>query len=375
MGIGALGFDSQGISCFNCPGPIKIVGCCIEASTINFLIGGVVPDIPGVNTHDVEYRRNFHWKRNAWNEQDPAKWTLEDLAHSRPGYFWAPDNVRGMSVKNLFELKWGVRVLVEACVFRDSWSDDQNFGIVIKTENSIGDGESGGNSTARCQHVVMRHCYMDHVFGAFDLIGKGFGGLIDNHTSHVELHNWLVTNVGGDDQYKTKLVPPPDDFPADPCTIQMSENFNHFIADHLTIALTPDAHTHFGLAIRYNYGGYLKPTQEWQNNIFAVPVTGQTLFATGYPTALDEGTATLQTMSDNAYTFVDNLLVNALQNGKPYPAASAYPTTIAGVGFTNYAADDLRLATGTTYKGSCADGSDPGYLHDRLTLAISGVAS
>ena len=69
----------------------------LEASGQNFMLGGAAPGINGIVPSDVVFRRN-HVTR-------PAAWRRES---------W--------SVKNLFELKNGRRVLVEGNLFETHWA-------------------------------------------------------------------------------------------------------------------------------------------------------------------------------------------------------------------------------------------------------------
>ncbi len=104
------GFDSQAIAGWNGPGPFKIVNNHLEGAGENLMIGGADPKISGLVPSDIEIRRNYFYKPITWQ----GVW----------------------SVKNSFELKMGLRVLVEGNIFENNWVDAQNgFAIVLKSTN------------------------------------------------------------------------------------------------------------------------------------------------------------------------------------------------------------------------------------------------
>ncbi|HSK08752.1 MAG TPA: BACON domain-containing carbohydrate-binding protein [Vicinamibacterales bacterium] len=104
--------DSQAIWVNNGPGPYTIEGGYYEGSGENMMVGGALPGIlsaEGVPS-DITVRGVHFFK--------PLEWK------NKPG-----------SVKNLFELKSGKRVLVENCVLENNWKDAQaGPAIVIKTD-------------------------------------------------------------------------------------------------------------------------------------------------------------------------------------------------------------------------------------------------
>ena len=69
------------------------------------MFGGAAPKFNGLNPADIEIRSNTFYKPLAWREGDPRY----------EGTHW--------SVKNLFELKIGERVLVEGNTFEQTWAD------------------------------------------------------------------------------------------------------------------------------------------------------------------------------------------------------------------------------------------------------------
>ena len=128
-GFWEVGRDSQAIWINNGPGPYTILGGYFEGSGENMMVGGALPGIldPAGIPSDITVR-NAHFKK-------PLEWK------AKPG-----------SVKNLFELKAGRRVLVEDCLFENNWKDAQaGSAILIKADNQ------GGTPWMETSDVVFRN--------------------------------------------------------------------------------------------------------------------------------------------------------------------------------------------------------------------------
>jgi hypothetical protein len=118
--------DSQAISGWNGPGPLKVVNNYLEGAGENVMLGGADPSIPGVIPADVEIRGNHFYKPTSW--------------------------IQVWLVKNSFELKVGRRVLVEGNVFDGSWTDgQQGYHWNIKSAN-----QNGRCNWCVTEHVTMR---------------------------------------------------------------------------------------------------------------------------------------------------------------------------------------------------------------------------
>jgi hypothetical protein len=106
------GFDSQAIWGANGPGPFKIVNNHLAGAGENVMFGGDDTRHADLAPRDIEIRRNHFFKPLSWR----GVWT----------------------VKNLFELKSGQRVLVEGNVFENNWLDGQTGqAIVLKGDEGL----------------------------------------------------------------------------------------------------------------------------------------------------------------------------------------------------------------------------------------------
>lgn len=363
-GMWADGFESHAVLSHNSPGPWKIVGCELESSAINFIIGGLNPLIPGLKTIDGEFRRNFVHKRVSWNKNDPVNFD----GHIDPNTGLPSSRF----VKNLWELKWGDNILVEGNIFRFNWSGlQQGAAIVIKTENGVENGAPGGSLTNTTKNIVFRDNIIEESSGAIEFIGRGFGGALDEHTSRVELSNNLFKEIAKD------IYANATDSGASPGGLMFSEGVNHVYLRNNTFSITDGAKTRWGRGWQHIYqDGYLQPALEFENNIFdiAVPAGGSgTIYGSGFPTALAHGTGVLEGFTGNNYIFAKNLLVGALNDGGVYPANNLYPFLSSDILFVDKANGNYRLQVTSPGHNYGLDGNDIGVNQDDLELATQNV--
>jgi len=160
------GRDSQAIALWNGPGPIVIENTFLEATGENFLIGGADARIPGLIPSDITIRGCHFYK--------PLEWI---------------DTCRG-SVKNLFELKTGRRVLVDGCVFENNWPDAQDGrGLVITVRS-----QDNTNPWATIADVAIQYSILKNIKGAaISTLGiDDRPGVITQQGTNLLLDNLLV---------------------------------------------------------------------------------------------------------------------------------------------------------------------------------------
>ncbi|MBI2827558.1 MAG: hypothetical protein HYX69_23025 [Planctomycetia bacterium] len=122
-----------------------VQNCTLVASGENFLAGGTASRF-GVAPSDFVFRNDYFYKPLSWNDHDP----------SYDGWLRA--------IKNLVELKNAKRVLIEECVFQNSWANRRSAGhkgdaLVLTPRNGGGD-EHG---TVCVADVEIRRCMMESV--------------------------------------------------------------------------------------------------------------------------------------------------------------------------------------------------------------------
>ena len=112
--VHAVGADSQAIAGWNGSGPYLIQNNFLEASGENVMFGGADPSIPNLIPSDITIQGNDFYKPLSWQ-----------------GSQW--------SVKNLFELKLGNRVLVQNNTFENNWANAQDgYAILIRSTDQDG---------------------------------------------------------------------------------------------------------------------------------------------------------------------------------------------------------------------------------------------
>ncbi|MEO6191060.1 MAG: hypothetical protein ABIO44_12580, partial [Saprospiraceae bacterium] len=166
-----IGADAQAIAVFNSPGPFKIVNNYLEASGENMAVGGADPLIVNLVPADFEIRGNYFFKPFSW-------WTLHP---SYNGYHW--------NVKNLFELKYGRRVLVDGNIFENNWVDGQTgTAINLKTAN-----QDGTNTLAITEDVTFSNNIVRHSGSAMTVNGKDPG--VSQITSRINIFNNIFDDI------------------------------------------------------------------------------------------------------------------------------------------------------------------------------------
>jgi hypothetical protein len=272
------GFDSQAIVAWNTNGPLKIENNHLEGAGENVMLGG---STPAANTipSDVEIRRNHFYKPQSWRLADgTSRWT----------------------VKNLFEIKFAARVLLEGNVFEGNWRDGQDghaFNIKLDAKGS-GD---------RTEDITIR----------YNVLHNSLHGIkISKPTTRIRVHDNVIYDI--DNRLFTLLG----------ATDLRIENNTGI---HGTNIITSTS-GHSGFIARDNIWG--------STSGYGVKGGGA------------EGTPTLD--ADFPRWVYEN-------NGHIGRTASRYPTnnrfvaSLDDAGFANASSGDLRLSSSSPFRGLGAD--------------------
>jgi hypothetical protein len=173
-----VGIEAQAIGGWNSTGPWLVDNNYLSAAGENILVGGANATIPNAIPSDLTFTRNYFFKPLSWNWRAAGK----------------PFGCSGCwTVKNVFELKEGVRVLVEGNIFQNNWVDAQvGEAIVIKSENQ------GATPWVNTQDVTFRYNEISNSTGGSFQIGCDNGSLIAGPcTSRLYVHDNLATGIGG----------------------------------------------------------------------------------------------------------------------------------------------------------------------------------
>lgn len=172
----SIGFDAQAIAGVNGPGPFKIINNYLEASGENIMFGGGAPSIPDLVPADIEIRQNHMMK--------PLTWRVGDATYA--GKHW--------TIKNLFELKTGRRVLLDGNTLENSWADlpigQSGYAILLTVR-----AEGGKAPQADVSDVTITNNIVRNVGAGITISGSD--DIPSTRSSRILISNNLFSNING----------------------------------------------------------------------------------------------------------------------------------------------------------------------------------
>ncbi|MGA2298025.1 MAG: Ig-like domain-containing protein [FCB group bacterium] len=173
----SVGYDAQAIAGINGPGPFKIINNYLEASGENIMFGGAAAAIPGLVPSDIEVRQNYFFKPFSWRVGDP----------SYAGKHW--------TIKNLFELKTGMRVLLDGNILENCWADlpigQSGYAILLTIRT-----ESGGSPQADVSDITISNNIIRHAGAGITLSGRDDNST-GNRSKRILIFNNLFDDISG----------------------------------------------------------------------------------------------------------------------------------------------------------------------------------
>ncbi|HXG68762.1 MAG TPA: PKD domain-containing protein, partial [Blastocatellia bacterium] len=312
-----VGQDTQAICGWNGPGPFKIVNNYLEAAGENVMFGGAATTIPDLVPSDIEIRRNHFYKPLSWRVGDP----------SYAGIHW--------TVKNIFELKTGRRVLVEGNTFENCWLDAQTgYAINLKTSN-----QDSGQAWAITEDVMFINNIVRHAAGGVTLLGRSQPET--GNTRRIRIANNLFEDISNKWGNNGRLF-------------QVNGPISNLTIDHNTCMQTSNL---------VSFSGGVNDGFVFTNNI--APHNTYGVKGDGQPS----GTASLLYYAPG-YLFARNVIAGA--KASVYPANNYYPATLDEVRFVDLAGGDYRLREDSSYKNAGTDGKDIGADLEAIQQALSG---
>jgi GT2 family glycosyltransferase len=316
-----VGADSQAVSGWNGPGPIRIANNYLEGAGENVMFGGADPKIPNLVPSDIEIVHNHLAKPLRWKKGDP----------SFEGIEW--------SVKNLFELKNARRVLVDGNLLEYNWPQSQNgFSILFTVRN-----QDGNAPWSAIEDVTFTNNLVRHVAAGINMLGHD-----DIHQSQqaqrILIRNDLFVDVGG--SWGAGRL------------FQMLDGMSGVTIDHNTafgsggILFGGDHAPHTGFVFR--------------NNVVTSSEHGVTGSGTG------EGVESIRRYFPDA-VFRRNVIVGAMAGR--YPTDNFFPSSLSDAGIAVPRDTDLRLTLAHPYNRVATDGRDPGVDMEALSHALDGLAT
>ncbi len=311
--------DAQAILVTNSPGPFKIVNNRLEATGENFMSGGQQPRIEGLVPSDFEFRSNYFFKPDAWNQNSPEY----------NGYNW--------SVKNLFELKNAQRVLLEGNTFENSWSDAQiGYAILLtpKIQGSDADWTTVKDVTIRNNIVKDARIFVS-------MIGAGIENApaYPKQLERVRINNNLATNI----TYRMFDLTGGEAGPIIDLSIT-----------HNTLLFAPDI---LGNAMMSTYGGLQgRPVVE------RFELNDNILSHSNYGHHINSNVPIDETYID-FFDWRHNVIIGGSRNvpdSNYAPYAQLIVDSFDDVGFVDWQGDNYRLSESSDFIGLATDGEDIG---------------
>lgn len=313
------GYDTQALWAHNSPGPLKIVNNYLEASGENVMFGGAVPAITNLVPSDIEIRRNYVYKPLAWMSQS---WTI----------------------KNLFEVKNGQRILIEGNIFENIWAQAQSgwaFQFVPKVED-------GRVPWAVAQDITFKLNKLINVGNGINLSGyENYGSVYTpiGHRFLFENNLILVTGLGGN---TVRGI------------FQILNGPHDITWRHNTSLHSP---TTSGSFVNVSNGSTPTDQFDYRDNL-------TTFGAYGFRDDYGVGSNVLNRVFTN-WTMTNNAIIGP-NSSSTYPSGNFWPSNTNAVGFVDYAGGNYRLTSASPYHNAGTDGKDLGADIDAIEAAISG---
>jgi hypothetical protein len=301
-----VGVETQAITGWNGPGPFHVENNYIEASGVNFMLGGADPAIQLLVPADLTFRRNHVAKPAAWRTE---RWV----------------------VKNLFELKNARRALVEENLFEYNWEDGQaGYAILFTPRNS---GSRAPWVTV--EDVTFRNNVVRHVSAGINILGRD--ARPSQRAQRIQILNNLFYDVSEAHWAGNGDFLLAGDGPAS------------LVVEHNTIVQSGKV-----LSV---YGGSREAPEQIEGLRFRSNIALHNRFGvhgSGRAVGLD---------TFEAYLPRAEFSHNALAGGRAsdYPGGNLFPTVEEfRQQFVNFAADDFRLQPNSLFRRAGADGRDAG---------------
>jgi hypothetical protein len=344
--------DAQDISASNGGVTIKVVNNFLEASGESILFGGASAT---ALTTDIEIRLNHLFKPMIWNPNDPGFIGVKFV------------------VKNNLELKEGQRVFIEGNFLENTWGGFSQNGanILLTPKNPIGTNGTPVCPICLVRDVTVRYNYVLHgaqglqvANGAARHMAWSQGGfnysihdLIFDGMQYSECFECAMTTVQIGSGYLFTNPPP--------------NAMNSVVLDHITL-VTANTPTLSWLNLNGPPAGNPSGTPQMSqiqltNWIVATGPNG--MYPTGGGAAnCSVGHKTYAAMIAACWTgassFAGNVIVTRAES-KPnrWPSGNQFASDWNSVGFVNFNGGDggdYHLISGSPYKGTATDGTDPG---------------
>jgi hypothetical protein len=214
--IHAWGAESHSVSFGFSNGPNKIAHNWIEAGSCGLFSGGSPVDTNGGPVADVELRGNYLGRDlnyrfltgSSGNSPGPnfGCGPLTSTNHKNCPFTWA--------VKNVFELKLSVRIVIVGNIFDSNWADGQGGNLILTNVRTCSGGQVCGifDPVTHLPRTTVTNMYFQYNWFRNAPEGPqiatrsgspGNGGGLSNPIENFDYINNLFTNVGDANQFNT----------------------------------------------------------------------------------------------------------------------------------------------------------------------------
>jgi regulation of enolase protein 1 (concanavalin A-like superfamily) len=300
------------------------------AASIPILVGGATSLIEGATSADIEYRQNYNFRNPAWQT----------------------DTSRARAIKNLFELKNAIRVVVEGNRMENNWVDAQaGHAILFQCVFDSGDW-------CKIEDVDFRNNFILNSTSIGTVNGREY--MRGTNVRRMAFRNNLWQNINPPAYGNSSNPTPHLSISRGPLDIRLEHNTFRQPNGNKTVSLVGDPDGD-------NTGEERTAGFIWRNNI-----------ADGWGCGFfgDSTSCGLSGINHYLHGYVISHSVAVGDSSTLYPSTTPsgnmmFPSTEAAVGFTNPAANDWSLLTSSAYKGGGSGGSDPGVNWTVLQSAIA----
>lgn len=310
--------DSIAVWAYNTPGPIKVVNNYCESGSENIMFGGATPTITnGDFPSDVEVRRNYCFKPLDWEPLGSARY-----------------------VKNLMELKYGRRFLIEGNVFQNNWYSAQSgLSFLLTPRNEV-----GNSNWVYISDITLRKNKFLNVGSGLNFAGHDSNWIGDPtkqiaSTTRVDVQDNLI---------ELKDVASAGD---NLRGLSYSGGANNVSVVNNTIVIPTwpgiGSGGMFAISDQLSYNG---SNAVWRDNVFTHATYG--LYSgsgVGNPTLASQW---------SSYSFTYNVVIGG--SSGDYPSGNFFPANNTATGFTDFAGGDYSLTGASAYHNAGSDGTDPG---------------
>jgi hypothetical protein len=327
-------------------GPYKISGNFLEAAGENVLFGGgEATQVPS----DIEISHNHMFKPLTW-------------LRGQPGYVGGRDG-HPFIVKNLFEVKNGVRILLDSNVMEYAWGGFSQVGpgIVLTPKN-----QGGMCSICQVTDVTIRYGMIRHTAAGM-LIGNGpsDSGAIPMDGGRYSIHDIIFDDIDGTKYNGPDLFVQLSTGPGAPALHDVK-------IDHVT-ALPKSTSMLIGNVPSVN--GQMKNLVV-TNNILGAGTSP--VWSTGTAgtanCAVHNSPLTTLNACFSTYSFAGNVIVSAPSRYPPstWPAENHFASSASMIGFVNYSTGNYLLQTASPYLSVGTNGKNPGADVNAINAALAG---